>query len=133
MKELEKEAANNPLNFSIVPNYTNTFNIQTSVRWTDMFHIVLIQIILMSWCFYYQFTRALLARKKLIYVEVRSNNERIERKLSKQNLNTVLETTTRTKNNYKLFDKFAYLTRAKKFDRINYEGLQTDSMGLVCF
>lgn len=72
MKALEKEARNNPLNFSVVPNYTETFNIQTSVRWTDMFHIVLIQIILMSWCFYYQFTRALLARKKLIYVEVRS-------------------------------------------------------------
>lgn len=53
MKALEKEARNNPLNFSVVPNYTKDFNIQTSVRWTDMFHIVLIQIILMSWCFYY--------------------------------------------------------------------------------
>ena len=36
-----------------------------------MAHIVLIQIILMSWCFYYQFTKALQARKKLIYVEIR--------------------------------------------------------------
>jgi len=77
----------------------------------------------MSWCFYYQFTRALLARKKLIYVEIRSMNERIERKLSKENLNTVLETTTRKKNNYKLFDKFAYLTRARKFNSLEYEGL----------
>ena len=31
----------------------------------------------MSWCFYYQFTKALQARKKLIYVEIRSVNEKI--------------------------------------------------------
>lgn len=53
-----------------MPDYTNSFSITDSVRWTDMIHIVLIQIILMSWCFYYQFTKALQARKKLIYVEV---------------------------------------------------------------
>ena len=62
---------NDPLQFKMVPDYTGSFDILTSVRWTDMLHIVMIQIILMSWCFYYQFTRALLARKKLIYVEVR--------------------------------------------------------------
>ena len=49
------------------------------------------------------------------------------------NLNTVLETTTRKKNNYKLFDKFAYITRAERFKALPYEGLQVDRKGLVCF
>jgi hypothetical protein len=87
----------------------------------------------MSWCFYYQFTRALLARKKLIYVEVRPFDQRIERKLSKENLNTVLETTTRVRNNYKLFDKFSYLTRGQRFQKLEFDGLQVDAQGLVVY
>ena len=107
-----EERRNNAFNWSVVPDYTQTFNITTSVRWTDMFHIVLIQIILMSWCFYYQFTKAVQARKKLIYVEVHAFDNKVLRRQSKENLNSVLLTTTRRKNNYELFDKFAYLTRA---------------------
>ena len=74
---LLRERDENPFNFGMVPDYRRKFSFQESVRWTDMFHIVLIQIILMSWCFYFQFTRALQARKKLIYVEVRSNSEKM--------------------------------------------------------
>lgn len=74
IQKLQKERDENIFNWSIVPDYTADFSITRSVRWTDMFHIVLIQIILMSWCFYYQFTRALMARKKLIYVEVWGRN-----------------------------------------------------------
>lgn len=74
IQKLQKERDENIFNWSIVPDYTADFSITRSVRWTDMFHIVLIQIILMSWCFYYQFTRALMARKKLIYVEVQGRN-----------------------------------------------------------
>ena len=96
-----------------------------------MIHIVLIQIILMSWCFYFQFTRALQARKKLIYVEVRTSTERIARILSKQNLNTVIETTLRKKNNNKLFDKFWYQRREDKFRQQAYDGLFVDSLGNV--
>ena len=102
------ERDQNPFNFGMVPDYTKSFNFKTSVRWTDMIHIVLIEIILMSWCFYFQFTRAVQARKKLIYVEVRTASDRIPRILAKQNLNTVIETTLRKKNNNKLFDKFWY-------------------------
>ena len=80
----------------------------------------------MSWCFYFQFTRALQARKKLIYVEVRSNTERMPRIVSKQNLNTVIETTLRKKNNNKLFDKFWYQTREEKFLKLIYDGLHVD-------
>ena len=107
-ENLKKERETNPLNVGMVPDYREDFTFEKSVRWTDMIHIVLIQIILMSWCFYYQFTRALQARKKLIYVEVRSNNERINRITSKQNLNKVIETTQRKKNNSMLFDRFWY-------------------------
>ena len=96
IEKLKKERENNMLNFSIVPDYTNDFSIKDSVRWTDMIHIVLIQIILMSWFFYYQFTTALQARKKLIYVEIRDAEDKIERKVSKENLNTVLLTTRRS-------------------------------------
>ena len=96
-----------------------------------MFHIVLIQIILMSWCFYYQFTKAVQARKKLIYVEVHAFDRKVKRRQSKENLNTVILTTTRQKNNYELFDKFAYLTRAQRLQEMSYEGLLVDAFGLV--
>ena len=52
-EELIEERDKNPFNFGMVPDYTTEFNFRTSVRWTDMIHIVLIQIILMSWCFYF--------------------------------------------------------------------------------
>lgn len=52
-EKLIEERDSNPFNFGMVPDYTKSFNFQTSVRWTDMIHIVLIQIILMSWCFYF--------------------------------------------------------------------------------
>lgn len=107
-ERLKKERNTNAWNFGMVPDYTNSFNFTTSVRWTDMFHLVLIQMILMSWCFYFQFTRALQARKKLIYVEVRSASDRLNRILTKKNLNTVIETTQRRKNNNQLFDRFWY-------------------------
>lgn len=68
----------------------------------------------------------------MIYVEVNGCTEKIERKLSKENLNTVLQTTTR-KQNFGLFDKFAYLTRAARLNATQYDGLLVDSQGLVQF
>ena len=70
-------------------------------------------------------------RKKLIYVEVRSKDEKISRIVSKQNLNTVIETNTRKKNNNQLFDKFWYQTREKRAQSQNYDGLYVDSAGQV--
>ena len=87
------------MSFGYVPDYTQPFDIAKSVRWTDMIHIIIILVILMSWCFYFQFNRAMQTRKKLIYVEVRSKDERISRIVSKENLNTVIETNNRKKNN----------------------------------
>ena len=37
-----KERDENPFNFGMVPDYRKSFNLQSSVRWTDMIHIVLI-------------------------------------------------------------------------------------------
>lgn len=102
------------LSFGQVPDYSQNFDIVKSVRWTDMIHIIIILVILMSWCFYFQFNRAMQTRKKLIYVEVKDKDKKISRIISKENLNTVIETNTRKKNNNQLFDKFWYQTREKK-------------------
>ena len=53
--------------------------------------------------------------------------------MSKQNLNTVLETTTRVRNNYRLFDKFSYLTRGQRFQKLEFDGLQVYVHGLVVY
>jgi len=49
-----------------------------------------------------------MTRKKLIYVEVRAFDDPISRQDSKQNLNLVIESNLKRKNNNKLFDKFWY-------------------------
>ena len=66
-------------------------------------------------------------------MEVRSQSERMARILSKQNLNTVIETTLRKKNNNKLFDKFWYQTREEKFLKLMYDGLYVDVLGHVAY
>lgn len=42
IEKLKQERIDNAFNFSIVPDYTEEFSITSSVRWTDMIHIVLI-------------------------------------------------------------------------------------------
>ena len=130
LKQLDSKK-NSWLSFGQVPDYSQNFDIVKSVRWTDMIHIIIILVILMSWCFYFQFNRAVQTRKKLIYVEVRSKDEKISRIISKENLNTVIKTNTRKKNNNQLFDKFWYQTREKRALSQNYEGLYVDSAGQV--
>ena len=96
-----------------------------------MVHIVIILVILMSWCFYFQFNRALETRKKLIYVEVRSKDQIVSRIQSKENLNIVNEYNKRKRNNNQLFDKFWYQTRETIANAQAYEGFYVDSQGLV--
>ena len=69
-----------------------------------------------TWGFYSQFNKALQSRKKLIYVEVKSKEEKISRILSKQNLNTVVIAVNRRKNMNHLFDKFWYQRRDEFMD-----------------
>lgn len=65
------------------PDYTKEFDIINSVRWTALIPLFMILVVLMSWCFYFHFTRAIQARKKLIYIEVKDGDEDISRTKSK--------------------------------------------------
>ena len=116
-----------------LPDYSQPFSLSRSIRWTDLIHIVLIEIILMSWCFYFQLSKALQARKKLINVEVQSNSHQFNRKDSKVNLNFVIETTSKKKNNNQLFDKFWYNQREARLHAQTYEGLFVDKLNKVSF
>ena len=55
-------------------------------------HLAMIEVILIGKCVYSQLARAIQTRKKIINVEVRNHDEKIQRYLSKRNLNTVIET-----------------------------------------
>ena len=64
-------------------------------------------------------------------MEVRSKDEKISRIVSKQNLNTVIETNNRRKNTNQLFDKFWYKTREDSTKSLAYDGFYVDSANLV--
>lgn len=90
------------------PDYTKDFAIKKSVRWTDLIPIFIILLIIIIWCFQFHVNKVNKKRKKLIYAEVRPFDEKISRVESKQNLNLVIESNMRKKNNNMLFDKFWY-------------------------
>lgn len=50
-------------------------------------------------------------RKRLIYIDIKAKQEELPRMQAKRNLNMVIETNTRRKNNNDLFDKLWYLRR----------------------
>lgn len=64
---------------------------------------------------------------------MRGFSEKISRIVSKQNLNTVIETTQRKKNRNKLFDRFWYQTREARFLNNPYDGLHVDMLNLVAY
>ena len=98
-----------------IPDYAAAFNIRRSVRWTDLIPMFFILLILLIWCFYFHLNRVLQERKKLIFVEIRQHDDAISRVESKTNLNLVIESNLRKKNNNSLFDKFWYETRQSRF------------------
>lgn len=70
--------------------------------------------IIMIWCFYFRFMKAVMARKRLIYVEVmdqRNNDFYISRFYAKQNLHLVGEVTQKLRSQNYLFDKYWYMQR----------------------
>jgi len=93
---------------SMNPDYLKSFDIKKSVRWTDLIPLFLVLLVLILWCFFFHLNRVIMTRKKLIYVEVRAFDDPISRQDSKQNLNLVIESNLKRKNNNKLFDKFWY-------------------------
>lgn len=117
---LTMQAEDNVLSFGFVPNFTaERFDVLTSVSWTHLTHLAMIEVILIGKCVYSQLARAVQTRKKIIYIEVRNFSEKTLRHISKKNLNTVVETFQK-KRNYALFDKFWYLKRAEGFYKIDY-------------
>lgn len=109
---------------------TDSFDPFTTVSWTHLTHLAMIEVILIGKCVYSQLARAVQTRKKIIYIEVRNYNDRLQRYMSKRNLNTVVETFQKKKN-YALFDKFWYLKRAEGLADMEYAGLCVDEYSNV--
>lgn len=79
-----------------------------------MFPLGIILGIIMIWCFYFRFMKAVMARKRLIYVEVmdqRNSDFFISRFQAKQNLHLVGEVTQKLRSYNYLFDKYWYMQR----------------------
>lgn len=76
--------------------------------------------IIMVWCFYFRFMKAVMARKRLIWVEVldqKNSDIFISRFLAKQNLHLVGEVTQKLRSYNYLFDKYWY--RQREFQYID--------------
>ena len=72
------------------------FNIKEMDNWVVMIPLTIILAVIMVWCFYFRFMKAVMARKRLIWVEVlnQKNSEMfISRFQAKQNLHLVGEVT----------------------------------------
>ena len=80
----------------ILPKYTDyidaNFAIVGSVRWGVLLPFMIMILIILSWLLYYSINDDVLARKKVVYAEVKDKEEDISRKQSKINLKILLET-----------------------------------------
>jgi len=75
---------------------TSIFSIYDIENWIVMAPLTIILGIIMVWCFYFRFMKAVMARKRLIWVEVldqKNSDIYISRFLAKQNLHLVGEVT----------------------------------------
>lgn len=61
----------------ILSTTESIFNIYEVENWIVMFPLAIILGIIMIWCFYFRFMKAVMARRRLIFVEVmdQSNSE----------------------------------------------------------
>lgn len=92
----------------------NIFNVNNVENWIVMFPLGIILGMIMIWCFYFRFMKAVMARRRLIYVEVmdQSNSDfYISRFQAKQNLHLVGEVTQKLRSYNYLFDKYWYMQR----------------------
>tara|TARA_B110001450_G_C17504773_1_gene433890 strand:- start:228 stop:629 length:402 start_codon:yes stop_codon:yes gene_type:complete len=96
------------------------FNINDIENWIVMAPLTIILGVIMVWCFYFRFMKAVLARRRLIWVEVlnQKNSEMfVSRFQAKQNLHLVGEVTQKLKSYNYLFDKYWY--RQREFQYID--------------
>lgn len=75
--------------------------------------LTIILAVIMVWCFYFRFMKAVMARRRLIWVEVldQQNDFSITRYMAKQNLHLVGEVTQKLRSYNYLFDKYWYRQR----------------------
>jgi hypothetical protein len=69
--------------------YKDKFDVEDIENWIIMVPLTIILGIIMIWCFYFRFMKAYESRKKLIWVEVLSQEDKsvpISRYQAKQNL-----------------------------------------------
>jgi hypothetical protein len=96
------------------------FNINDIENWIVMAPLTIILGVIMVWCFYFRFMKAVMARRRLIWVEVlnQKNSEMfVSRFQAKQNLHLVGEVTQKLKSYNYLFDKYWY--RQREFQYID--------------
>ena len=113
----------------ILPNYTEfttaSFSFMGSVRWGILLPFLIMILLILSWLLYYSINDDVLARKKVVYVEVRDKEEDISRKQSKINLKVLLETNKK----YQLtnpYNKIWYEKRDKLSHAVPLEGFVFD-------
>lgn len=99
---------------------SSIFSIYDIENWIVMAPLTIILAIIMIWCFYFRFMKAVMARKRLIWVEVldqKNSDIYISRFLAKQNLHLVGEVTQKLRSYNYLFDKYWY--RQREFQYID--------------
>lgn len=112
---IRQQADHDALAFGFVPDYTaEEFDPIMCVSWTHLMHFVVMELIMIANCVKSELARAILARSKIIHIEVLDKSQKLQRIESKRNLNTVVETFQKQRN-YALFDKFWYLKRAERY------------------
>jgi hypothetical protein len=82
-----------------------------AIRWIILVPVSVVLIIILSWCLLFTFQEEMQNRKRLIYIDIKAKQEELPRMQAKRNLNMVIETNTKRKNNNDLFDKLWYLRR----------------------
>lgn len=101
------------MGLDVLPDYENQeyFHLINSVRWGALLPFAIVIVLVMTWLLYFTFNDDVLARKKVVYAEIRPKEEDISRTQSKINLNILIETNKKRKNLNYLFDKLWYEKR----------------------
>jgi len=79
-----------------------------------MIPLTVVMAFIMVWCFYFRFMKAVMSRRKLIWVEVldsKNSEIYVSRLQAKQNLCLICEETSNVRSYNQLFDKYWYRKR----------------------
>lgn len=126
----------NPEGVDVGDATIETFEFWLAIRWNLLIPISIIILIILLWCFYFTYQDEIALRQRIVYLEVRPKSQEIQRIQSKQNLNVIIESNSRRKNNNSLFDKLWYTKRQEAFrskqqSEKKFEGYVFDGQGFV--